>query len=203
MSLPIPFTSDKIPKNWKGRVMTKEHILDIALKVFGIYCVAATIKFLFFFGPLFIGKSEKFLEMYTSKVGFIISQIPYPLLHLFLAYVFLFRTPWLIRLVGGKDYDTSLLRDSQTSEWQTYSFWIKILGLYYFISSAAAIAASAIEFVFRNSGRFFIRWSNGTFLTDVFILLLSLFFIFKSGKVEDLIRKQKVISNQITQANRE
>jgi hypothetical protein len=182
--------------------MTKEHILDIALKVFGIYCVVTAIKFFFFFGPLFIGKSEKFWELYTSKVGFLISQIPYPLLHLFLAYVFLFRTQWLIRLVGGKNYDTSLLKDSQLSEWQTYSFWIKILGLYYFITSAAAIAASAIELVFRNSGQF-IRWSSGSFLTDVFILLLSLFFIFKSGKVEELITKRKVINTQITQAERE
>jgi hypothetical protein len=182
--------------------MTKEHILDIALKVFGIYCVVTAIKFFFFFGTLFIGKAEKFWEIYTSKVGFIISQIPYPLLHLFLAYIFLFKTQWLIRLVGGKNYDTSLFRDSQTSEWQTYSFWIKILGLYYFISSAAAISTSAIELVFRNS-TFLRRWSNGTFLTNVFILLLSLFFIFKSGKVEDLITKKKVISTQITQAEHE
>jgi len=169
--------------------MTKEHIFDIALKAFGIYCVVATIRFSFSIGALFIARSEKYWEFYTSKVGFLIAQIPYPLLHLFLAYIFLFRTQWVIRLVGGKDYDTTLFRDSQTSEGHTYSFWIKILGLYYFVSSAAAIAASALELVVRNSGLFHIRWSSGSFLTDVFILLLSLFFIFKSGKVEKLIAK--------------
>lgn len=184
--------------------MTKEHILDIALKVFGIYCFVETIKFSFFIGPLFLAKSDKFWEFYTSKAGYLISQIPYPMLHLSLSYIFLFRTKWLIRIVGGKDYDTSLLRDSQASEWQTYSFWIKILGLYYFISSAAGIAASAMELVFRKSEHFLVRWSGGSFLTDVFILLLSLFLIFKSGKVEELITKRKNISTrQITQVDGE
>ncbi len=184
--------------------MTKEHILDIALKLFGIYCVVATIKFFFALGPLFIGRSEKFWEFYTSKAGFVISQIPYPLLHLFLAYIFLFRTQWLIRLVSGKNYDALLPKDSHSSEWQTYSFWIKILGLYYFVRSAAGIAASAVELVFRDSELFHIRWSSGSFLTDVFILFLSLFLIFRSGKVEALITKRGIINTQqITQADME
>ncbi len=176
--------------------MTKEHILDIALKVFGIYCIVETLKFVFFVGPLFIRQSDKFWEHYTSKLWYLISQIPYFLLHLILAYIFLFRTKWLITLLGGKDYGTSEVIASQPSGWSTYSFWIKILGLYYFVSSAAAIAASALELVVRNSGIFHIRWSGGSFLTDVFILLLSLFFIFKTEKVEDLITKRKIKDTQ-------
>jgi hypothetical protein len=172
-----------------GQVMTKEHIFDIALKVFGIYCAVTAIGYSFSIGMLFIARSEKYWEFYTSKAAFLISQISYPLLHFILAYIFLFRTHWLIRLVAGKDYDASLLRDTQTSEWHTYPFWIKILGLYYFVSSAAAIAASAVELVLRNSGLFHVYRSSGSFLTDVFILLLPPFLIFKTKKVEKLIAK--------------
>ncbi len=176
--------------------MTKEHILDIALKVFGIYCAIESIKFFFAFGPLFIAKSDKFWEFYTSKVGFLVSQIPYPLLHLFLAYIFLFRTQWLIRLVGGKEYDTSLFTDSQPVQWQTYCFWIKILGLFYFVSSSAAIAAHALELVVKDSGSFHFFWSGGSFLTNVITLLLALFFIFKTERVEHLITKRKIKDTQ-------
>jgi hypothetical protein len=183
--------------------MTKEHILDIALKVFGIYCVIETLKFVFFVGPLFIRQSDKFWEHYSSKIAYLVSQIPYLLLHLILAYIFLFKTQWIIRLVGGKEYDTSLHRDSQTSQWLTYSFCIKILGLYYFVSSAAALAAYALELVVKDSGSFHIYGSGRSFLTNIFILLLSLLFIFKSGKVEDLIAKRKKDdTQQITHADR-
>jgi len=174
--------------------MTKEHILDIVLKVFGFYCVVQSIKLFFFLGPLFIRQSDNFWEHYTSKIGYLVSQIPYLLLHLILAYIFLFRTQWLIRLVGGKDYATSLSRDSQTSHVFTYAFWIKILGLYYFVSSAAALAAYAMELVVKDSGSFHIYWSSGSFLTNIFILLLSLFFIFESRKVEDLITRKSHFS---------
>ena len=169
--------------------MTKEYIFDIALKIFGIYCVVATIRFFLALGPLFISKSEMFWKFYTSKTGYLISQIPYPLVHLILAFIFLFRTQWLIRLVDVEDSGTSEVIDAQSSGWVSYSFWIKILGLYYFVSSAAAIAASAVELVVRSSGFFHIYRSRGSFLTDVLILLLSLFLIFKTKKVEKLIAK--------------
>jgi len=169
--------------------MTKEHILEIALKIFGIYCALETIKFFFALGPLFIAQSGKFSEFYTSKVAYIVSLIPYPLLYLFLSYIFLFRTQWLMRLLRGKDYGTSVVTDSQSSARPTYSFWIKILGLYYFVSSAAAIAAHALELVVKDSGSFHIYWSSGSFLTHVISLLLALFFIFKTKRVEHLITK--------------
>ena len=192
----------RTPKS-EVQFMTKGHILDIALKVFGIYCVIETIKFFFAFGPLFIAKSDKYWEFYTSKVGFLISQIPYPLLHLFLSYMFLFRTQWLIRLVLGKEYDTSLFTDSQTLQWKTYSFWIKILGLYYFVSSAASIAAHALDLVVKDSGSFHVYWAGGSFLTNVITLLLALVFIFKTEKVESLITKRNIKETQITQADPE
>ena len=155
--------------------MTKEHILDVALKVFGIYCVVETLKFVFFVGPLFVRQSDKFWEHYTSKLWYLVSQIPYFLLHLILAYIFLFRTKWLISLLGGKDYGTSEGIAVQPSGFSTYSFWIKILGLYYFVSSAAAIVAHALELVVKGSESFHVYWSGGSFLTNVITLLVGTF----------------------------
>jgi len=184
--------------------MTKEQILDIALKVFGIYCVVETLKFVFFVGPLFIRQSDKFWEHYTSKLWYLASQIPYFLLHLILAYIFLFRTKWLISLLGGKDYGTSEVIAFQPSGLSTYSFWIKILGLYYFVSSAAAIVAHALELVVKDSGSFHVYWSGGSFLTNVITLLLALLLIFKTERVEDFITRRKNKDTQrITQADPE
>jgi hypothetical protein len=110
----------------------------------------------------------------------------------------------LIRLLLGEEYETSLLTDSHTFRWQTYSFWIKIIGLYYFVSSAASIAAHAIELVVRDSGPFHVYWSGGSFLTNVITLLLALVFIFKTEKVENLITKRNIKeTQQITQADPE
>ena len=176
--------------------MTKEHILDIALKIFGIYCVVEIFKFVFFLGPVFIRQSDKFWEHYTSKIGYLVSQIPYLLLHLILAYIFLFKTQWIIRLVGVKDSGTSEIVDARSSGWPTYSFWIKLLGLYYFVSSAAAIAAHALELVVKDSGSFHLYWSGGSFLTNIMTLLLALFLIFKTERVEHFITKRKIKDTQ-------
>jgi hypothetical protein len=175
--------------------MTKEHILDIALKVFGIYCIVEALKFFFLLGPLFIYQ-EEFWKHYTSKIGYLVSQIPYLFLHLVLAYIFLFRTQWPIRLMGVKDSGTSEIIDNQSSGWVTYSFWIKILGLYYFVSSAAAIAAHTLELVVKDSGSFQIYWSGGSILNNVITLFLALFFIFKTDRVEHLITKRKIKDTQ-------
>ena len=119
--------------------MTKHNVLEIVIKSFGLYCLIQ-----------FIRSAPAVASAITlDQPGFVSNRALYaslmclyPLLHLILSYIFLRKSQVIMKLFGSFNSE-SKIPTTDSNEPQTIyaklSFWITIIGLYYFVSSVVPI----------------------------------------------------------------
>jgi len=165
--------------------MNKKNILQIVFIAFGIYFL---MNFLFSLSALGLTMSMKETE-YISKGSQIFWTAINNILLFLLAYIFLVRNRFLVELFASK----MAAEDNSAKEPELavcrMSFWIKIIGLYYFVSSSSKILAqlpAILSGTYEYTADLF--WWNQTG-SHLIALVISILLIFKSEKIETLINQ--------------
>lgn len=168
--------------------MTKQNILEIVVKTFGLYCLIQIIRS----APGVLSAITLDQSEFVTNQAFYASLMAlYPLLHLILAYIFLKKSNIVLKMFGSGKSDSSLSTAELNEEQPIYaklSFWITIIGLYYFVSSASIVVSRI--------GTLAIKLGEGMYLAhdpllpQAFIFILSLLFIFRSENVANFIKNK-------------
>jgi hypothetical protein len=177
--------------------MTERNIFELVLKVFGIYLITVFIRTI----PMIL--MQCFMELppdvFPNPRAYHMLNILHSVLPLAVAYLFLFKgEPIANCLVKQRDQ----LPDAGTAEpvFATLWFWITIIGVYFFASSAPAVIGFIIEnagdFATKPSGYVTVSHIGRGFWSRCFTLLFSLILIFKSKSVERLIQRNANRSTQ-------
>ena len=167
--------------------MTKENVLEIIAKTFGLYCLIQ-----------FVRSTIAVSGAIVMEPGFVINRALYvslislvPLLYLVLSYVFLKKSQIIMKIIGVNDAEHQIAESESGQAQPVYaklSFWVVLIGLYYFVSSVSAL----VSYI----GTLAIKLEKGMFLIhdpvlpQAFIFILSLVFIFRSEKVVDFIERK-------------
>jgi hypothetical protein len=168
--------------------MTRQNFLEIIVKTFGLYCLIQVIRS----APAVVSAvTLDQPDFVTSKALYASLMALYPLLHLILAYIFLRKSNIVMKLFGSGKSE-SLISTADPNEVQPVyaklSFWITILGLYYFVSSVSVVVSRL--------GTFAIKLGEGMHLVhdpllpQTFIFILSIIFIFRGEKVANYIKNK-------------
>jgi hypothetical protein len=113
----------------------------------------------------------------------------YPLIFLLLAGIFLAKSDTITEFFYPKSNfpaeSTKVVIKDQNSSYVNLSFWVIIIGIYYFISSAAVVLSSLPYLQTKVSEGWF--FTHDPFLPQVLILVMSLFCILQSDRIVEII----------------
>ena len=168
--------------------MTKQNTLEIVVKAFGLYCLIQIIRSVpGVLSAITLDQSE----FVTNKAFYALLMALYPLLHLILAYIFLKKSNIVLKMFDSGKSDSSVSIAELNEEQPIYaklSFWITIIGLYYFVSSASVVVSQL--------GAFAIKLGEGMhllhdpLLPQALIFILSIVFIFRGENVANYIKNK-------------
>ncbi len=158
--------------------MSTEKTRDLALKIMGLYHIINTVIYLpqlvVFFAP-WGGMSEGLAMVLHYFSGFLSVVLAFVI-----GWLLTFRT---VRVV-------SFLWPTQAGEMQTgitgkpsLSFWIAMIGLYFFVRSAGGAASEVLGFFFKNEGNGNVVMSYGG-PSQLITLVLAVVCILKSPQIE-------------------
>ena len=172
--------------------MTKQNVIEIVTKAFGLYCLVQFIRSTPAVASAIALDQPGFV---SNRALYASLMCLYPLLHLVLAYIFLKKSQMVIKLFGSNNAESLLpLNDSNQLQpiYSKLSFWITIIGLYYFISSVSVVVSRL------GTGTIAINLGEGIYLAhdpllpQAFIFILSIIFIFRSERVASYIKEKSI-----------
>lgn len=161
--------------------MSKQDIFELAVKLFGIYCFILFLQFLMAIGAAFSMETSEFVSNVTL---YRISFCTMPFFYLIVSLLLVFKGRAIAHMLAGGKTEIVHVKEEAVPTYGRLSFWIILIGVFYFVSSASKIVSDAIAFPITHTGIFW--WSR--FLSQVLILVLSLVFIFGSKTVANIIR---------------
>ena len=170
--------------------MTKQNVLEIVIKAFGLYCLVQFIRSTPAVASAIALDQPGFV---SNRALYASLMCLYPLLHLVLAYIFLKKSQMVIKLFGSNNAESLLsLNDSNQLQpiYYRLSFWITIIGLYYFISSVSVVV-SRLGTIAINLGEG-MYLAHDPLLPKAFIFILSIIFIFRSERVASYIKEKSI-----------
>ena len=170
--------------------MTKQNGLEIVIKVFGLYCLIQFIR----------STPAVASAIALDQTGFVSNRALYaslmclyPLLHLVLSYIFLRKSQMVMKLFESNNSE-SILPSNDSNQLQPIytklSFWITIIGLYYFVSSVSVVV-SRLGTIAINLGEG-MYLAHDPLLPQAFIFILSIIFIFRSERVASYIKEKSI-----------
>ena len=171
--------------------MNKRDVLEVAVKIMGLYCLMMFLSSIMFVGMALSSASSKYIE---NKVVYISFSCLASILYVFFAVLF---------LRGGKRVAEMLTRDSDAGHAGERAvlpphahlhFWIRILGLYLFVSVVGHLVSDIAQAGVTIRSPFW--WSK--LVGEILQLGLSLAFIFKS---QCIARFVEGVAEPITGAN--
>lgn len=172
----------------KGISITKQNIIEIVVKAFGLYCLIQVIRSVpGVLSAITLDQSE----FVTNRILYASLMALYPLLHLTLADIFLKKSDIILKMFGSGKSDSSVSiseLDEGQAIYAKLSFWITIMGLYYFISSASVMVSWLVTFAIKQGEGMYLV--NDSFLPQAFIFVLSIIFIFRSENVAIYIKNK-------------
>jgi hypothetical protein len=162
--------------------MNKRDVLEVAVKIMGLYCLLSFLGSVMMVGLALASADSKFIE---NKVIYISFSCLASILYVLFTVLF---------LRGGKRIAEMLTRDSDAGHageraalppHAQLHFWIKILGLYFFVSVIGHLVSDVANAgtTIRNS----FWWSR--LAGEILQIGLSLVFIFKSTCVARLVER--------------
>ncbi|MDA3800386.1 MAG: hypothetical protein PF692_15080 [Kiritimatiellae bacterium] len=177
--------------------MTKRDLLEVVIKILGVYCFILFVRFLPNLPMFFVTTGMD--DYITNNTLYVLLTCLYPLINLALSYVFVIKTEMVLNVLRISGEQNETVDRHETPAYGRLSFWIRIIGLYYFVSSATKVAslipALALDFT-RTSTSVYHSLSGIKMWPQLIILALSLFFIFKNNKVEYIITRTKTKNTQ-------
>ncbi|MDD5556110.1 MAG: hypothetical protein PHN82_02545 [bacterium] len=159
--------------------MSKRDILEIGIKLLGLYCVIS-----FFSSIPGIG-----MAINTANSDFVSSPFLYIFMPCLLSCAYLILA--IVFLAEGHAIANRFIKDvpsedtatQNTSILTTLSFWMILIGIYYFISSVASLISTSAYLTRAQLG----TYSFAKLLSQAVIFILSLLLIFKSKAIAKFI----------------
>jgi len=177
--------------------MTKRGLVEIGIKFFGVYCFILFVRFLPSLPMAFVTTGMD--EFISSKTLYVLLVCLYPLLNLAFSYVFIMKTEMVLNVLKLSIQQDETVDSHEVPAFGKLSFWIRIIGLYYFVSSAANVASLIPRLAIdlnRSSTPVHVSLYGSKFWPQLITLALSLFFIFKNQNVEKIITRTKSEDSQ-------
>ena len=159
---------------------------DLAIKVFGLYCLVNVVLFAPQLASVYF-MPESMTQHLTSKVAYEILMCLPLFLNLGFAYAFLIRTELVISLIWGKQpIDEATLQNPPATI--SLSFWITLIGVYYFIESLAGLLTEL--WILASSREIWGAYPAIKFLPNVIILPCSIFCMLRAKSIEEFIQRK-------------
>jgi hypothetical protein len=164
--------------------MKTNNVRDLAIKLFGVYCFMCFV--LVVPEVLYFSLSEPCPQLMPNSLASEIALGLSALLYLGLAYLFVFRTVSVIRLVWREstDSDAAPLNVQAAT---TLSFWITLIGVFCFVRASARVLSELCVFA-RQGGMSGTYWEV-TFLPQLIMLPISIFCMLRSKTIEGFIQR--------------
>ena len=169
--------------------MKKRDVFGIIVKAFALYCIVQFIRSTpAVIGAIVIDQPE----FITNRPLYILLMSLYPIAFIALAFIFI-RYSELIVSFFFKEPDTradsNAEQNSEKPLYENLSFWIILIGIYYFISATASVLSGLPSLPTKvKEGWFF---THDPFLPQALILIMSILCILKSDKIVEMIDKIK------------
>ena len=159
--------------------MDKEKIIEIAARIYGLYLLAKIPLALWGLISVFAMNQDQFVKNpLLYKTWATIN----PVLYLIIAIFLILKAEYISKLIVGKSKGI----ENSSDPGQTYmqlSFWITLLGLYFVIESSASLIRNIIMHPSSWGSRY--DWS--IIISYGIQFILSLYMVFRSKKVENII----------------
>jgi len=185
-------------RRWvRGKKMTERKMFDLVLKVFGIYLLTVFIKTIpMTLMQFFINLPS---DMFPNPAAYLSLNILHSLLPLVIAALFLFKsdaiTACLVKQVERQS-ETGTMQPVFATLW----FWIRVIGVYFCVSSAPAVLGFIVEnvgdFTMKPSTHVTVSHIGRGFWSQLFTLAFSLVLIFRSKSVERFIQRVETRNTQ-------
>jgi hypothetical protein len=177
--------------------MKKRDVLGIIVAFFGLWCIISFIGQL----PtivLYLFMPDNFDVSGISKSIFRVIRLLSPAFTLSVGVVFLARTRNVVQYLESR-ISSSDQTDSVAPTQNQLSFWIALMGLFYLVSSSAALLSLIPRlFMKYNTAGAVFMYSGKVFLPEAITWIFSLILITNSGKIERLIvQRMKKNTQQI------
>jgi len=165
--------------------MTKRDMMDIVIRAFGIYFLVAFIRTIPMTGIQFFVDTSEFI---ANRGVYLIFNVLHSLIPLVFACLFLFKSQAITTLLVKEVAPQADATRSQPAYAQLW-FWITIIGLYYFVSSASALVGQLLRRTLEFT-KYPMAFTGRGFWSNVVTLVISLNFIFGSKAIDSFIQKR-------------
>ena len=162
-------------------MMSKQDIFEIAVKLFGIYCFVEFLGSLPLVGIAFSTDQSLLAPNVTLQR---LSFCSIAFLHLMASLLLLFKGKAIAHMLAGVKPGTFQGKEEAVPPYARLSFWIILIGIFYFVSSAAKLVFQGMQYSATYSG---VYWWSETFSQAV-IFALAVVFIIGSKGVENFIQ---------------
>ncbi|MFO7870569.1 MAG: hypothetical protein R6V03_03955 [Kiritimatiellia bacterium] len=174
--------------------MTKRDTFDLVIKAFGIWLMAMFVRTIPMTVIQFTVDTSEFI---ANRPAYLALNVTHSLLYFLVASLFLLKGHTIASLLvrtNPQEANAGAEEPAYARLW----FWITIIGLYHFLSSASALFGQLLRLTFDYSEYTTISLSSRDLWPSVFMLSFSLVFIFKSKAIESFILRK---SNKGTQSH--
>jgi len=162
--------------------MNKRDILEVAIKIMGLYLVLSLLGSIAIVGGAISTADNQLIKNKTVYVGFTcLAALSY----------FIFAVAFLCR---GRRIAEMLTRDSEIGPdserpllppYARLSFWVRILGLYFFVSVSSRLVSAIAQAGYTIRSGFW--WSR--IIGEAFELALAIIFVLKSERVSQFVER--------------
>jgi hypothetical protein len=168
--------------------MTKRDAIEIGTKLFGLYCLMTAIITI----PVAL---MAFSTKHPWPLTSIILSCTIPILYFVLAMLFLSKGSMIVSLLTGESPAEVPLETREAHGDSLLSLWVVIIGLYYFVSSSTSVISQVIWVFLAFRDSYSVSpdsYHVSRLVAQILTLGMSLIFIFKSGRVVELINRVRV-----------
>ena len=192
LEIPRPLAAGQFIKFVKfinGKHMIRRDVFGIIVKTFALYCIVQFIRSTpAVIGAIVIDQPD----FTTNKPLYIFLMSLYPIAFMILAFIFIRNSESIVNFFYAKTdagVDSKVELKSEKPSYENLSFWIILIGIYYFISATASVLSGLPSLPTKvKEGWFF---THDPFLPQALILIMSIFCILKSDKIVEIIDKIK------------
>jgi hypothetical protein len=171
----------------KEHTMKTSDVRDLAIKLFGVYCLVSFVTLV----PqvvMVLMASESAMQHVSSRLAVAALVSIQAAAFVAFAYLFLFRTAGVVRLIWGPSASSEQSCDGLQVA-TGLAFWIILIGVFYLIQSSSLLLPQLWRLVTQRGIAASYLW--GELVSEALVLAASLFCILKSKDIEGFIQSRQ------------
>ena len=179
--------------------MSKQAVLEIASKIFGLYCIVQFIQSTPAIIAAIVIQNREFISNICLHIA--LTSL-YPLVFLALAYLFIVKTETIIKIICPESEKVAVSESTYPENDALYNklhFWILILGVYFFIFAISKVLIGIGTLAYKLKNGWFI--AHDPVLPQAITLILSIFCIFRSEQIAKFIEVKRKKPNKGLQSD--